>query len=449
MNELKRNAFSDRLRLDGDSLRRTPLWMRLGAILLGLFVVVVIVLVALHYWTTTTARGRGAGQNGPVPVNVATVAQGDVNVTIDGLGAVTPLATVTVHAQVSGYLNKFDVVEGQMVKAGQLLAEIDPRPFQATLDQAKGQLARDQATLAKDTTDLGRYQALWQQKAISQQIYQDQIGTVGADKGTVVADKAAVETDRINLEFCSITSPVAGRVGLRQVDPGNLVSNGATAIVVVTQLQPMSVLFSVPEDSISQVMQQVNAGAKLSTTAYDRSMTTKIADGSLSNVDNEIDPTTGMVKMRAMFDNTNLTLFPSQFVNIRLLLTTLHDQTYVPAAAIQHGAQGTYVYSIDKNHTANMQAVTTGPTDGDKVAITKGLSPGDIVVTDGADRLSDGKAVLLPGTKAATGGAYSAPATQPAAGTGTGKGKWKGQHRHGHHHHQQGGDQSKSQGGSP
>src|ERR1700722_16056264 len=186
MNELKRNAFSDRLRLDGDSLRRTPLWMRLGAILLGLFVVVAIVLVALHYWTTTTARGRGAGQNGPVPVNVATVAQGDVNVTIDGLGAVTPLATVTVHAQVSGYLNKFDVVEGQMVKAGQLLAEIDPRPFQATLDQAKGQLARDQATLAKDTTDLGRYQALWQQKAISQQIYQDQIGTVGADKGTVV-----------------------------------------------------------------------------------------------------------------------------------------------------------------------------------------------------------------------------------------------------------------------
>ncbi len=447
MNELKRNAFSERLRLDGEGLRHTPLWLRLGAVLLGLLLVVAIVWLVIHYATATTARGRGAGQNGPVPVNVAKVAQGDIRVTIDGLGAVTPLATVTVHAQVSGYLNKFDVVEGQMVKAGQLLAEIDPRPFQATLDQAKGQLARDQATLVKDTTDLGRYQALWKQGAISQQIYQDQVGTVGADRGTVVADKAAVETDRINLEFCHITSPVAGRVGLRQVDPGNLVSNGATSIVVVTQLQPMSVLFSIPEDSISQVMQQVNAGAKLAAAAYDRAMTTKIADGTLSNVDNEIDPTTGQVKMRAMFDNANLTLFPSQFVNVRLLLTTLHDQTYVPAAAIQHGAQGSYVYVIDKNRTANMQTVVTGATDGDNVDVTSGLSPGELVVTDGADRLSDGKTVLLPGTKAAAGGAYSAPATQPAAGTG--KGKWKGQHRHGHRHHQQGGDQSKSQGGSP
>jgi multidrug efflux system membrane fusion protein len=445
MNELKRNAFSDRLRLDGEGLRHAPLWLRLGAIVLGVLVVLAIVWLATR--TATVTSGRGAGQTGPVPVNVAQVAQGDVKVTIDGLGAVTPLATVTVHAQVTGYLNKFDVIEGQMVKSGQLLAEIDPRPFQATLDQAKGQLARDEATLAKDTTDLGRYQALWKENAISQQIYQDQIGTVGTDRGTVAADKAAVETARINLDFCRVTSPVAGRVGLRQVDPGNLVSNGATSIVVVTQLQPMSVLFSVPEDSISQVMRQVSAGAQLTATAYDRAMTNKIADGALSNVDNEIDPATGMVKMRAMFDNANLTLFPSQFVNIRLLLTTLHNQTYVPAAAIQHGAQGTYVYSIDKNRTANMQTVTTGPTDGDKVAITSGLSPGETVVTDGADRLSDGKAVLLPGTKAASGGAYSAPATLPAPGAS--KGKWKGQHHHGHHRHQQSGGQSSGQGGSP
>ncbi len=444
MNELKRNDFLERVRLD--HIKRTPVWMRLGVILLVVIVVVLIGWLATRTWTPTTGRGRNAAsQNGPVPVNAATVAQGDVRVTIDGLGAVTPLATVTVHPQVTGYLNKFDVVEGQMVKVGQVLAEIDPRPFQAALDQAKGQLARDEASLANAKIDLARYQTLWKQNAVSQQVLQTQIATVGTDTGTVAADKAAVESAAINLGFCNITSPVAGRVGLRQVDPGNLVvSGGGTAIVVVTELQPMSVLFSLPEDSIGQVMQRVNGGEKLSVSAFDRSMSTKLADGTLSNVDNQIDPTTGMVKMRAMFDNSNFALFPSQFVNIRLLLDTLHNQTYVPAAAIQHGAQGTYTWLVNpKDHTVSMQTVTTGTTDGDKVAINAGLQPGQMVVTDGADRLSEGKAVLLPGQKGAN-GAYSA--TQAQMNAKPANGKWKG-HRGGHHHRQSGGQSS--QGGSP
>lgn len=417
----------------GWSTPHTPLWRRALWIVLGLLLVILLVW-AIRPGSEANRRNHTIGAGGPVPVGVAKVASGDVRVTIDGLGTVTPLATVTVHPQVTGYLNKFDITEGQMVKKGQLLAQIDPRPFQAALDQAGGQLAKDEATLQKDEIDLGRYQGLWKANAVSQQILQDQVGTVGTDKGLVEADKASVESARINLEFTRITSPVSGRVGLRQVDPGNLVTSGtASSIIVVTELQPISVLFSIPEDSIDQVMRQVNAGEKLSVTAYDRSMTTKLSEGTLSNVDNEIDPTTGMVKMRAMFDNPDLALFPSQFVNIRLLIDTLHHQTYVPAAAIQHGAQGSYVYVVDKDLTANMQTVKTGPTDGDKVAITSGLSPGETVVVDGADRLKDGATVLLPGSKETTAGSVSdASGTENAQASG--QKKWNGRHRHGHHH---------------
>lgn len=431
----------------------TPWWQRILAIVFG-----VALLLAIVWWATkdqtTTTRGRGFGQGGPIPVGVAQVSAGDIRVTIDGLGAVTPLATVTTHPQVSGYLNKFDITEGQLVKKNQLLAEIDPRPFVAAYDQAKGQLAKDLATLQKDKTDLVRYENLWKQNAISQQIYQDQAGTVGTDKGAVQSDKAALETAAINLGFTKITAPVAGRVGLRQVDPGNLVvSGGATAIIVVTQLQPISVLFSLPEDSIAQVMQKVAAGEKLNVTAYDRSMTVKLADGTLSNVDNEIDPTTGMIKLRAMFDNADFKLIPQQFVNVRLLVDTLHNETYVPTSAIQHGASGTYVYVIDKSDpsdpVSNMRTVKTGPTDGDKIAIVDGLKPGEIVVTDGADRLSDGKSVLLPGMKAPkmTAGANT---TSPDAASqpGAQKGHWNGQH-HGHHHrHGQNNGQNNGQGAS-
>jgi multidrug efflux system membrane fusion protein len=412
----------------------TPAWRRILWIIAGLLAVLVVVWAATHLLSTPIRTGR-IGGNGPVPVGVSKVTNGDIRVTVDGLGAVTPLATVTVHPQVTGYLNKFDITEGQMVKAGQLLAEIDPRPFQATLDTAKGQLARDEATLVNAKIDLGRYEALWKQNAVSQQILQTQIATVGTAQGTVKADQATVESAAINLGFTRIISPVAGRVGLRQVDPGNLVVNSSTEIIVVTELQPISVLFALPEDGINQVMQQVNAGQKLTATAYDRSMTTKLSVGTLSNVDNQIDQTTGMVKMRAMFDNQDLKLFPAQFVNIRLLLNTLHGQTYVPAAAIQHGAQGTYVYVVDKDRTANMRAVTTGPTDGDKVAVTSGVAPGETVVVDGTDRLKDGASVLLPGDKvpAPSASGETSPNAKP------GSGKWKGKHG-GHHRHHPSGD---------
>lgn len=424
------------------SVPHTPMWRRLLWIFLALLLVLAVVWVATKVFSGAPRSGR-IGVGLPVPVGVAKVASGDVKVTVDGLGAVTPLATVTVHPQVTGYLNRFDITEGQMVKAGQLLAEIDPRPFQAALDQAKGQLARDEASLANAKIDLGRYETLWKQNAVSQQILQTQIATVGNDQGTVVADKAAVEAAAINLGFCRIISPVAGRVGLRQVDPGNLVvSGGATAIIVVTELQPISVLFSLPEDSINQVMVHINAGEKLNAVAYDRSMTTKLSEGTLSNVDNQVDATTGMVKMRAMFNNQDLKLFPAQFVNIRLLLDTLHNQIYVPAAAIQHGAQGTYVYVVDKDRDATMRTVTTGVTDGDKVAITNGVAVGEIVVVDGSDRLKDGATVLLPGDKVPAASAATASGDQSSAQ----KGKWKGKHG-GHHHHRPGGGSGGGQGG--
>jgi multidrug efflux system membrane fusion protein len=424
------------LRLDGRRPhwdRQRPSWWR-GVFFIALGLLALAFVIWLVWPGSGAGQKTGFGTGGPIPVGVARVATGDVRVTLDGLGTVTPLATVTVHPQVTGYLKRFDIVEGQMVKPGQVLAEIDPRPFQAAYDQAKGQMARDAATLANAKIDLGRYQALWKQNAISQQLLQTQIGTVNSDTGTVEADKAAVEAAKVNLDFCRVTSPVGGRVGLRQVDAGNLVvSGGATALIVVTQLQPISVLFSLPEDNINRVMDQVGAGQKLAVTAFDRSGTTRLADGLLSNVDNQVDATTGMVKMRAMFDNPGNALFPSQFVNVRVLIETLHNQAFMPAAALQHGADGAYVYVIDHGRVARMRAVQTGPTDGDRIAVTGGLNPGDVVVVDGADRLKDGAKVTIP-------------AGNPA---GQAQGGWTGSHAGQHRHHRQRGADGGGPGGAP
>jgi membrane fusion protein, multidrug efflux system len=378
---------------------------------IGLGLALVILIIWAVYPNPSAQRGGRFGAGGPTPVGVAKAAQGDIAITLNALGTVTPLATVTVRPQVSGQLLKFDVREGQMVKAGDVLAEIDPRTFQAAVDQAQGTLDRDRAALANATIDLGRYRSLAAQNAISQQTVATQAALVNQDQGVVKSDEGLVEAARINLGYCKVLSPVAGRVGLRLVDPGNLIQAGQTnGIVVVTQLQPISVVFSLPEDNVGQIMRRVGAGAVLTADAYDRAQTAKLSSGRLATVDNQIDTTTGTVKLRAMFDNPDNALFPNQFVNVKLLVDTLHNQTYVPGAAIQRGSQGTFVYVVKPDNTVSMRMVKLGATDGDKVAISRGLKPGDTVVVDGSDRLSEGADVSLPNLK----GKVSAPSAAPA-----------------------------------
>jgi len=367
----------------------------------GLILVLLLVWFLANRQSADQATGR-SGQGGPTPVGVAKAAEGDMAITLNALGTVTPLATVTVRPLVSGAIVKFDFREGQMVKAGDVLAEIDPRPFQAALDQARGTLVKDRALLANAIVDLHRYQVLYQTKSVSQQVLATQAALVRQDHGTVISDQANVEAANLNLQYCKISSPVAGRVGIRLMDIGNLVQAGQTnGIVVVTQIQPMSVIFSLPEDDIDQIMARLGAGATLTADAYDRAQTKKLASGTLSAVDSQIDTTTGTVKIRAMFDNTDNALFPAQFVNVRLLVDTLRDQTLVPAAAVQRGAQGAFVFLVAPDKTVAMRTVTLGPSDGTNVTIAKGLKPGDTVVIDGADRLRDGGEVTIPNSTAA------------------------------------------------
>jgi len=362
-----------------------------------------------------TASGRFR-LGGPQAVGVANATSGDMDITLNGLGTVTPLATVTVRPQVGGQIMKFYFTEGQVVKAGDLLALIDPRPFQAALAQAQGQLARDQATLSNAVVDLGRFKALMAQKAISQQQYATQAATVQSQQGVVKADQANVTAAAINLGYTRVTSPVEGRVGLRQVDLGNTVSAGQTnGIVVVTQEHPISVLFTVPEDNIGDIMSRVNSGARLTVYAYDRGQTRLLATGVLATVDNQVDVTTGTVKLRAQFDNAHGELFPNQFVNVRLLVNTLRDQTLVPVAAVQRGAEGNYVFVVQPDKTVAQRVVTLGPGDAKNATVTRGLKPGDTVVVDGADRLRDGAQVEVPNQTTPIGKPSAAtPGTAPA-----------------------------------
>lgn len=406
--------------------------------------------------------------NAPLSVGVTQVTRGDVPITIDSLGTVTPLATVSVHPQVTGPLVKISFQEGQTVKKGDLLAEIDPRPFQATVDQDQAQLQHDQALLNNAKVDLARYKMLVAQNSVAEQTYATQQATVLQDEATLESDQAALASAKLNLSYCRITSPVDGSVGLRQVDIGNVVSAYSSTIVVVTQLHPMSVLFTIPEDDLSQVMGRMHQGDKLQAVAYDRTFTTKLDTGVLADTDNEVDPTTGTLKLRAMFENKTLQLFPQQFVNVRMTLQTLQNQILVPAAAVQTGAAGTYVYVVDQGvapaallddpppggasgasrfagrrgrrgggrrgggggfgagaangplHTVHLRDVSTGPAVGDLVSIRSGLSVGETVVVDGAEQLKDGSLVTTPeldqpgpqGTNAPAPGAT--PSTQQA-----------------------------------
>jgi membrane fusion protein, multidrug efflux system len=306
---------------------------------------------------------------------------------------------VTVKTQINGYLTEVAFQEGQMVKKGDFLAQIDPRPYQVALEQAQGQLAKDQALLKNAQLDLQRYNTLVAQNSIATQTRDTQISLVAQDQAAIKTDQAQVDAQKLNLVYAHIVSPVTGRVGLRQVDAGNYVqTSDPNGIVVVTQLQPISVIFTLPEDSLPAVMKQVRAGSALPVTAYDRTGAVALGKGHLETVDNQIDTTTGTVKLRAIFDNEQETLFPNQFVNVQLLVDTLRDTNIVPTAAIQHGAPGAFVYVVKPDQTAAVQKVKVGPGDGQRIAVLDGLQPGESVVVDGSDRLREGAKVTLAGT---------------------------------------------------
>ncbi len=355
------------------------------------------------YWTHRM-QPRG-DRNGPPPraeqaqtVGVATVGTGDVPVTYDGLGTVTSLATVTVKTQINGQLTELAFQEGQIVKTGDFLAQIDPRPYQVALEQAQGALARDQAALRDAEIDLARYQKLNSQDSIARQQVDTQQALVRQDEGTIQSDQGQIDSAKLNLVYCHIVSPVDGRVGLRQVDAGNYVqTSDANGIVVLTQLQPISVIFTQPEDRLPAITARLRAGATLQATVYDRAGETMIAQGSVATVDNQIDTTTGTVKLRAMFPNADGALFPNQFVNVRLTLDTLKDATVVPSAAVQIGSPGPFVYLVGDDDTVSVRKLKLGPAAGDRTAVLDGLKPGDRVVTDGVDRLHEGAKVRIPG----------------------------------------------------
>ncbi len=394
--------------------------------------------------TAVPGQGGGAksGQLPPQPVGATTIGRGDIRVILNALGTVTPLATVTVKTQISGLLMQIGFKEGQIVHKGDFLAQIDPRPYQVALEQAEGALARDQALLHNAQLDQQRYATLVKQDSISRQQLDTQASLVQQYTGTVKTDQASIDSAKLNLVYCHITAPVTGRVGLRQVDEGNYVQNGdANGIVVITQLQPISVIFSLPEDNLPEITRQPGGGPGLPVMAFDRSDTHQISTGRLETIDNQIDTTTGTVKLRALFDNPDTALFPNQFVNAKLVVETLRGVVTAPTAAIQRGEPGTFVYVIRPDDTVHVQVVKLGPTDGDKVEVASGLNEGDRVVTDGADRLREGAKVTIPPPPSAQGSgpAQGQPSGQaPAQAPGEQGSPAQGQHRHGGHRQQQG-----------
>ena len=360
-----------------------------------------LLLVAGVVWWTRhgpAPQQGGPGRNAqPMSVVDETIGKGNIDIKLNALGTVTSLASVNIKSQISGYLTKVDFKEGDEVKRGDLIVEIDSRPYEATLAQAKGQLERDEALLKGAQVDLQRYQNLASQNAVPRQTLDTQVALVAQDQGTVEADRASVKSAEVNLNYTRILSPVDGRVGLRQVDLGNYVTPGdANPIVVITQLAPISVLFTVPEDNLQAIAKRLREGAELPTAALDRSGATTLAEGKLSTFDSQIDQTTGTIKLRALFPNDQRTLFPNQFVNIRLLVDSHKDVITMSTAGIQRGVPGTFAYLINpETSTVSVRPIQLGVTDGDRVEVLSGLSPGDRVVIDGADKLRDGAKVVL------------------------------------------------------
>ena len=374
--------------------RRRRVWV-------WLCVLLVVVLGAYFLWSLfANAKAKSAAAKAaakgpaPIPVVAAKSRKGDIGVYYSGLGAVTPLATVTVKTRVDGQLMNVRYREGDTVHKGDLLVEIDDGPYQAALTQAQGQMMRDQAALENARIDLARYQQLVPQKAIPEQQLATQLATVHQDEGVVKLDAGQIESAKVNLAYCKITAPVTGRVGLRLVDRGNIVNaTDATGLLVITQMDPISAIFTISEDQLQVVLKKMAAGQTLEVDAYDRAAKTKLAQGSLTTLDNQIDPTTGTLKLRATFQNAKGTLFPNQFVNARLLVQEKHGVTLVPTAAIQRNSQATYVYVVKTDSTVTVRPIVIGTTEGNDSEVTSGLVPGEVLVMTGVDKLQEGSKV--------------------------------------------------------
>ncbi|HEY3327970.1 MAG TPA: MdtA/MuxA family multidrug efflux RND transporter periplasmic adaptor subunit [Novimethylophilus sp.] len=352
------------------------------------------ILVYRHQGERVMTRAKSAPDSRPMTVLVALAVKQDVKVYLDALGTVTSRNAVTVKARVDGQLMSVRFREGQAVKAGELLAEIDPRPFEVQLAQVNGQLAKDKASLDNAQIDLERYKTLLSQDSISKQQVDTQEALVRQYRGALAADQGQVDNARLQLSYSRITAPISGRVGLRQVDPGNMIhASDAGGIVTITQLQPITVLFNIPEDDLPAVIQRTRAGVVVTVEAYDRQKKNKLATGVLLTTDNQIDPATGTIKLRAEFRNDDTTLFPNQFVNVRVLVDVQKDAVVIPAAAVQRGRNGEYVYVLKDAESVVLRPVRPSAAEGENISIASGLSAGESVVVDGADKLRDGAKV--------------------------------------------------------
>ena len=387
--------------------------------LLGWLVVAAIAGAAYYYvpldtWKSLLAKVLPASAPAPevkgprvIPVVTSAARQGDMDIYLNGLGTVTAMYTVTLHTRVDGELVHVGFTEGQMVRKGDLLAEIDPRPFQVQLQQARGTLTKDQAALDVARLDMERYKQMFKVKQATQQQIDGQVALIKQSEGAIETDEGQIASANLQLKYCRIIAPISGRIGLRMVDPGNIVhASDLTGLAVITQLQPITVIFTIPQDDIARVQQRVNTGEPVEVDVYDRDFRNRLATGKLMALDNQVDATTGTVRLKAMFENKDNLLFPNQFVNARLLIGRQRDVVIVPTAAVQHGPESTFVYVVDGNSeadsTVSLRKVTLGPTEGDQVVITGGLTAGDAVVVDGIDKLQPGTKVTVRGNSART-----------------------------------------------